>query len=106
MLSRETQPQPTAALTAKAEPAPKPPPAEPDFSKFADRDFTEGMEIDDSQEWIREELERRMRRIDAGEEKFYTVEETMQWLEKYKHEYRSNQAMMKPQSPPNQPHDR
>lgn len=93
-------------MTAKAELVPKQPPVEPDFSKFADRDFAEGVEIDDSQEWIREELEGRMRRIDAGEEKFYTVEETMQWLEEYKREYRSNQAMMKPQSPPTQPHDR
>ena len=70
----------------------KQPSDEPDFSKFADRDFTEGVEMDDSQEWIRELLEERVRRIDAGEEKSYTVEETIQWLEEYKREHRRKKS--------------
>jgi hypothetical protein len=75
-------------MTAKAEPEPKPSPAEPDFSKFADRDFTEGAELDADQEWIGELLAERVRRID----KSYTLEETMQWLEEYKREYRRKKS--------------
>ena len=78
-------------MTAKTDLEPKSPLPEPDFSKFADRDFMEGVEIDENQEWIREELERRVQRIESGEAKFYTLEEVRQWLDEYKREYRRKQ---------------
>ena len=62
-------------MTAKAELAPKRPPAEPDFSRFADRDFSEGVEIDEDQKWIGELLAERVRQADAGEIKSISLEE-------------------------------
>lgn len=53
----------------------KSPSDEPDFSKFADRDFTEDVEIDENQEWIGELLAERIRQIDAGEVKLLSLEE-------------------------------
>jgi intergrase/recombinase len=58
----------------------KPSPAEPDFSKFADRDFAEGVEMDDSQEWIGELLAERVRQADAGEIKSIRLEEFKEYL--------------------------
>jgi hypothetical protein len=41
-----------------------------------------GEEIDDSQEWIGEELARRMKRIESGEEKSISLDELSERLEK------------------------
>lgn len=64
----------------------KPPSDEPDFSKFADRDFTERVEIDEDQDWIKDELARRLQLIDSGQAKFITLEELRARLEKLPHE--------------------
>ena len=58
----------------------KPAPAEPDLSKFAGRDFTEGVEIDEDQEWIGELLAERVRQADAGEVKSISLEEFRDYL--------------------------
>ena len=42
---------------------------------FAERDFTIGVEMDDSQKWIGELLAERIRQIDAGEVKMHTLKE-------------------------------
>ena len=64
----------------------KPPPAAPDFSKFADRDFTEGVEIDEDQEWIGELLAERVRQADAGEVKSISLEEFRDYLKTLRRE--------------------
>ena len=84
MLWRNSISNHAAAMIAETSFETKPPPAAPDLSKFDDRDFTEGVEIDEDQEWIGELLAERVRQIDAGEMKTYSLEDTMQWLDELK----------------------
>ena len=64
----------------------KPLSEEPDCSKFAGRDFSEGVEIDEDQEWIGELLAERVRQADAGEIKSISLEEFCERLEKLRRE--------------------
>lgn len=77
-------------MIAEATPETKPTPSAPapDLSKFADRDFTEGVEIDEDQEWIGELLTERVRQADAGEIKSISLEEFRAYLKTLRRENR------------------
>lgn len=46
-------------------------------------------ETDDTPDWVRAELEERMRRLDSGEEKVLTLQEAWEQLEAFKRDVRN-----------------
>jgi len=72
-----------AEATSETKPAPA-----PDISKFVDRDFREGVDIDEDQEWIGELLAERVRQADAGLIKSINLEEFRDYLKTLRRENR------------------
>lgn len=50
------------------------------------KDYSIGAEMDDDQDWIREELAERLRQIESGEAKFITLEEFKEFISSLRRE--------------------
>ena len=61
-------------------------PASPSPTGCEGKDYSAGVEMDDSQEWIGELLAERIRRIDAGEVRALTLEEFREKLRNLRRE--------------------